>query len=225
LYSKTINSINILNEKLKNNIFHCYNKNKEEIDVFLEDYVYYSLLLISLYEINNDKNSLDKCSKIMKETWSLFFNKESNLLQKNIINNNDLFVNPIDFGDNNIPNGNSIYLLICNKLNNITNDIYWKEKIEILSKSFNNYIGYNFSQMFSYLKILDICEENITITLYGKNEEITKFKNEIVKKFMGNVSIIYKENNDEFYAILCKKQTCSDKLRNLNQINKYIENK
>ena len=42
---------------------------------------------------------------------------------------------------------------------------------------------------------------------------------------MGNVSIIYKENNDEFYAILCKKQTCSDKLRNLDQINKYIENK
>ena len=225
LYSKTINSINILNEKLKNNIFHCYNKNKEEIDVFLEDYVYYSLLLISLYEINNDKNSLDKCSKIMRETWSLFFNKESNLLQKNIINNNDLFVDPIDFGDNNIPNGNSVYLLICNKLSNITNDIYWKEKIEILSKSFNSYIGYNFSQMFSYLKILDICEENITITLYGKNEEITKFKNEIVKKFMGNVSIIYKENNDEFYAILCKKQTCSDKLRNLDQINKYIENK
>ena len=225
LYSKTINSINILNEKLKNNIFHCYNKNKEEIDVFLEDYVYYSLLLVSLYEINNDKNSLDKCSKIMKETWSLFFNKESNLLQKNIINNNDLFVNPIDFGDNNIPNGNSIYLLICNKLSNITNDIYWKEKIEILSKSFNSYIGFNFSQMFSYLKILDICEENITITLYGKNEEITKFKNGIVKKFMGNVSIIYKENNDEFYAILCKKQTCSDKLRNLDQINKYIENK
>ena len=225
LYSKTINSINILNEKLKNNIFHCYNKNKEEIDVFLEDYVYYSLLLISLYEINNDKSSLDKCIKIMKETWDLFFNKESSLLQKNILNNNDLFVNPIDFGDNNIPNGNSIYLFICNKLNNVTNDNYWKEKINILSKSFNSYIGYNFSQMFSYLKILDICEENITITLCGKIEEITEFKNEIIKKFMGSISIIYKENNDKFYAILCKNQTCSDKLRNLDQINKYIENK
>ena len=225
LYSKTINSINILNEKLKNNIFHCYNKNKEEIDVFLEDYVYYSLLLISLYEINNDKISLDKCIRIMKETWELFFNKGSSLLQKNILNNNDLFVNPIDFGDNNIPNGNSIYLFICNKLNNVTNDNYWKEKIDILSKSFNSYIGYNFSQMFSYLKILDICEENITITLCGKIEEITEFKNEIIKKFMGSISIIYKENNDKFYAILCKNQTCSDKLRNLDQINKYIENK
>ena len=161
----------------------------------------------------------------MKETWDLFFNKGSSLLQKNILNNNDLFVNPIDFGDNNIPNGNSIYLFICNKLNNVTNDNYWKEKIDILSKSFNSYIGYNFSQMFSYLKILDICEENITITLCGKIEEITEFKNEIIKKFMGSISIIYKENNDKFFAILCKNQTCSDKLRNLDQINKYIENK
>ena len=56
----------------------------------------------------------------MEEVWSLFFNKDYNLLQKNICNSNDLFVNPIDIGDNNIPNGNSIYLLICSKLNNIT---------------------------------------------------------------------------------------------------------
>ena len=44
LYKKTIDSINHINDKLKKNIFHCYNKKNEEIDVFLEDYVYYSLL-------------------------------------------------------------------------------------------------------------------------------------------------------------------------------------
>ena len=58
----------------------------------------------------------------MEETWELFFNKENNLLQKNILKSNDLFVQPIDIGDNNIPNGNSMYLLICSKLKNITNN-------------------------------------------------------------------------------------------------------
>ena len=158
----------------------------------------------------------------MKETWDLFFNKDHNLLQKNILNNNDLFVNPIDFGDNNIPNGNSIFLLICNKLKNITDDNYWKEKIDILSKTFHMYIGYNFSQMFSYLKILDICEENITVTLNGKIDE--KLKNEILTKFMGNVSIVYKESEEEFFVVICKKQTCSEKLKDLIQINEYIKN-
>ena len=37
LYNKTISSINILNKNLRNKIFHCYNKDKNEIDVFLED--------------------------------------------------------------------------------------------------------------------------------------------------------------------------------------------
>ncbi len=220
LYNKTMDSINIIHEKLKNNIFHCYNKNKDGIDVFLEDYVYYALLLISLYELNNDKKSLEKCKKIMEEVWSLFFNKDYNLLQKNICNSNDLFVNPIDIGDNNIPNGNSIYLLICSKLNNILNDKNWSKKLDILSKTFNTYISFNFSQMFSYLKVLDICEENITVTLHGRINE--KIKNEILKKFMGNVSVIYKESEEEFFVVLCKNQTCSEKLKNIDQINEYI---
>ncbi len=222
LYKKTIDSIDHINDKLKKNIFHCYNKKNEEIDVFLEDYVYYSLLLITMYEINNDKASLDKCEKKMEECWQLFFNKENNLLQKNILKSNDLFVQPIDIGDSNVPNGNSIYLLICSKLKNITNNKLWNEKLDILSKSFHSYINYNFSQMFSYLKILDICAENITVTLHGKINE--KIKNEILKKFMGNVSIIYKENNDEFFIVICKNQTCSKKLKELNEVNDYIKN-
>ncbi len=222
LYSKTIDKINLINEKLKKNIFHCYNKNKNEIDVFLEDYVYYALLLICVYEMNNDNESLEKCKKIMKEIWSLFFNKDNNLLQKNIFNSNDLFVNPVDIADNNIPNGNSIYLLICSKLNNITNDQEWLKKLDILSKSINTYISFNFSQMFSYLKTLDISENNITVSLHGKIDE--KLKKEILKKFMGNVSIIYKENDKEFFVIICKNKTCSQKLKNLNHIEEYIKN-
>ena len=222
LYSKTIDKINLINEKLKKNVFHCYNKNKNEIDVFLEDYVYYALLLICLYEMNNDNESLEKCKKIMKEIWSLFFNKDNNLLQKNISNSNDLFVNPVDIADNNIPNGNSIYLLICSKLNNITNDQEWLKKLDILSKSINTYISFNFSQMFSYLKTLDISEKNITVSLHGKIDE--KLKKEILKKFMGNVSIIYKEDDKEFFVIICKNKTCSQKLKNLNHIEEYIKN-
>ena len=221
LYKKTIESINHINDKLKKNIFHCYNKNNEEIDVFLEDYVYYSLLLITIYEINNDKASLEKCEKKMEECWGLFFNKENNLLQKNILKSNDLFVQPIDIADSNVPNGNSIYLLICRKLSNITNNKLWNEKLNILSKSFHSYINYNFSQMFSYLKILDICTENITVTLHGKVNE--KIKNEILKKFMGNVSIIYKESDDEFFIVICKNQTCSEKLKDLKQVDDYIK--
>ena len=39
-----------------------------------------------------------------------------NFFKKMLVKNNDLHVNPIDISDNNIPNGNSVYLMVCNKL-------------------------------------------------------------------------------------------------------------
>ena len=223
LLQKNLDNSKKIIHKLSKNIFHCYDKDHKEVDVFLEDYVYFSLLLITLYELNHDKAALKKCEIIMRETWNLFYNDEHKLLQKNPKLNNDLFVNPIDIFDVNIPNGNSIFLLVCNKLKNVTNDKYWDEKIDLLSKSCNSYISYNFSQMFSYLKILDICEKNITITLHGKKDEINKYKNEIFKLFMGNVSIIYNVTEDNFFSVICKNKTCSDKLKSLDDIKKYLE--
>ena len=106
--------------------------------------------------------------------YGLSLHKETDekVLQKNKVKYNDLFVEPIDLNDNNIPNGNSIYLLILNKLNNICSEKKWKERIFMLSKSFHSHINSNFTQMFSYIKILDICENNITVTISSKNPKI-----------------------------------------------------
>ena len=54
-------------------------------------------------------------------------------------------------------------------------------------------------------------------------ERINKYKNEIFKLFMGNVSIIYNVTDDNFFAVICKNKTCSDKLKSLDDIKKYLE--
>mgnify|MGYP001445856522 CR=1 FL=1 len=224
LFEKSINNIENLNQIYENKLYHCYNDNKQ-IDVFLEDYVYFSLLLLSNYEFTNNKTSLEKCNNLMDEAWSNFFNSDERILQKNKIKSNDLFVEPIDLNDNNIPNGNSIYLLISNKLNNIAPENKWNERIDILSKSFHSHINSNFTQMFSYIKVLDICDDNITVTINSKNTDtIEKIIDQTVKKFMDKATIIYKEINSEDYFIICKKQTCSPKLKNLEEFKKYIKN-
>ena len=224
LYLKSYKNFNNLFKLCENKIFHCYKDNKE-IDVFLEDYVYFCLLLLAMYEFKNDKLSLKKCESLMNEAWDSFFNSNENVLQKNKVQFNDLFVEPIDLNDNNIPNGNSIYLFICNKLFNISGDQKWNEKIDKLSKSFHSHINSNFSQMFSYIKILDICDENITVTINSKNHEvINKIRNLTIKNFMDKATIIYKEDNTEDYFIICKKQTCSPKLKNLEETENYIKN-
>ena len=40
---------------------------------------------------------------------------------------------------------------------------------------------------------------------------------------MGNASVIYKENQSDFYIMICKKQTCSDKLKDINQVDEYLK--
>ncbi len=224
IFEEGMNYFNNLQSLFNNNLFHCYNKNGNEIDVFLEDYVYYCLLLISVYEISKDKKSLDKCCELLDEAWKLFFNEENQVLQKNIKNSNDLFVEPIDLIDNNIPNGNSLFLLICNKLFNITEDISWKNKIDILNKSFHSSINNAYSQMFSYIKVLDICNNNITFTFFGKDKSFEKIHNKLIKKYFEIGTFIYKDSEESF-ILICKNQTCSEKLKSIDQVEKYIHEK
>ena len=79
--------------------------------------------------------------------------------------------------------------------------------------------------MFSYIKILDICEDNITVTINSNNTDtIEKMREQTIKKFMDKATIIYKEDNNEDYFIICKKQTCSPKLKNLKELENYFKN-
>ena len=216
-----IRKFEILQEKLKDKFYHCYQNN--EVGVFLEDYVFYSKLLMTLYEIESDQKYLDKLIKIMNEVWEMFYDEKSKLLQKNQIKDNDLFVSPIDLNDNNIPNGNSIYLDICNKLYSITNERLWFDKSEVLKKSFHQILNSNFSQMFSFIKILDICNDTISFTFYGDQNELLEIKNRLLKEFLGRAVFIYKiEQNSKSGVVICKNQTCSNKISGINEINAYL---
>ena len=221
LKNETITTFKILNDKLSNKIYHCYNSN--EIDVFLEDYVYYAKLLVTLYEVDEDKQALEKSITILKEIWEIFYNKDTQLLQKNRIKQNDLFVSPIDLNDNNIPNGNSVYLNLCNKIYTITNDKFWFYKVEILKKSFHQILNSFYSQMFSFIKNLDLIEDNISFTFYGDDVLYKKEKKKLLQSFFGRATFIYKkEDNSNSGVVICNKQICSNKINGIDEINTYL---
>ncbi len=224
LRDKSFELLGILQKTLKNKIYHCYDK-KEEIDVFLEDYTYFALVLVSFYEVTGNENYLNRSEEILKETWSLFYDEETKTLQKNSQKTNDLFVKPIDIIDNNVPNGNSIFLLTLNKIFNITENNFYKNKIENLTKSFYSLIDRNYSQMFSYYKTLDICENNITFTFFGFNDEFQEIRDFLLLNYFEKSTFIYKKSEDEQFILICKNQTCSQKLKNFSEINNYLNEK
>ena len=222
LKNEAMSTLEILNKKLSNKIYHCYDST--EIDAFLEDYVYYAMLLVTLYEVNGDEKSLEKAINIMKEIWEIFYNKDTQLLQKNKIKDNDLFVSPIDLNDSNIPNGNSVYLNLCKKIYTITNDKFWFDKVEILKKSFHQVLNSFFSQMFSFIKVLDLCENSISFTFFGNQDSIKDIKINLQKDYLGRATFVYKNNNEEGSVVICKNQTCSEKLKSFDQVKNFLEN-
>ena len=140
-------------------LFHTNSKTS----VFLEDYAYAISMLLDLSEQTLKPNYLFKAKDLCKKTIELFYIKEKSIFQKNIIAENDLFHNPIDISDNNIPNGNSIMLMNFSRLG-------MKNEAKELSNSLNGYLNIYKSLMVSSIKTIDyfkMIESNKNCTATG----------------------------------------------------------
>ena len=132
-------------------------------EVFLEDYAYSIAMALDLYDQTLKITYLLKAKELCKETIELFYIKEKSIFQKNIVTSNDLFCQPIDISDGNIPNGNSVMLLNFSRLK-------MKKEAIALSKSLNGYLNNYKSLMVSALKSIDyfnIIEANKKCTKEG----------------------------------------------------------
>ena len=135
----------IIEEKyLKSNIQHSYSRKV----VFLEDYAFLINSLNDLSDKTMNFKYKDYAKKLCNETFSKFYIKEKNIFQKNQIDNNDIFFNPIDIGDNTIPNGNAIMLINLVRLGMI-------KEAKILSHSLNGYLNIYKDHMMTAVRALD----------------------------------------------------------------------
>ena len=151
-------------------------------------------LMINLYETTGEINYLEDAKKIAQQTWDLFYDKKNKILQKNPIKQNDLFVPPLDINDSNIPNGNSIFLLNCKKLEAITNDTKWQVWLKNYTK-LSFFLNLKSTQMVSYIKNLDMCEELTTFTFFGDIKKIKELQQFVKKNYLKSSTLIYKEES------------------------------
>jgi len=214
---------NLIKNLTKDEIYHCY-KDKDGVKVFLDDYAYLAQLMINFYETTGEINYLDDAKKIVQQTWDLFYDKKNKILQKNPIKQNDLFVPPLDINDSNIPNGNSIFLLNCKKLEAITNDTKWQGMAKELTQSFHSFLNLKSTQMASYIKNLDMCEELTTFTFFGDVKKIKELQQFVKKNYLKSSTLIYKEDPKENYIVVCKNQTCSNKIKDIDSLKSVVKN-
>ena len=219
----SLTNYNLIKNLTKDEIYHCY-KDKDGVKVFLDDYAYLAQLMINFYETTGEINYLDDAKKIVQQAWDLFYDKENKILQKNPIKQNDLFVPPLDINDSNIPNGNSVFLLNCKKLEAITNDTKWQGMAKELIQSFHSFLNLKSTQMVSYIKNLDMCEELTTFTFFGDVKKIKELQQFVKKNYLKSSTLIYKEDPKENYLVVCKNQTCSNKIKNIEELKSVVKN-
>ena len=219
----TVDNFQLIKNQTKEEIFHCY-KDKEGVKVFLEDYVYLAQSMINLYETTGKISYLNEAIKTMGKTWDLFYDKKNKILQKNPIDQNDLFFPPSDINDHNIPNGNSVFLINSKKLEVITDNKKWKDINKELIQSFHSFLNVHSSQMTSYIKTLDMCEELTTFTFFGSLEKNKNIQKYVKNKYLKSSTLIYKVDPNDNYLIVCKNQTCSNKIKSLDELKSVVKN-
>ena len=129
---------------LNKTIQHSYS----EDTVFIEDYAFLINALIDLSDKTMNFKYKDLAKKKCKEAISKFYIDEKDIFQKNKKSNNDIFLKPIDIGDNTIPNGNAIMLINFVKLGMI-------EEATKLANSLNGYLNIYKNHMLTAIRALD----------------------------------------------------------------------
>jgi len=76
--------------------------------------------------------------------------------------------------------------------------------------------------MVSYIKNLDMCEELTTFTFFGNVKKIKNLQQYVKKNYLKSSVLIYKNDLKENYLIVCKNQTCSNKIKSLEEL-KLVE--
>ena len=96
--------------------------------------------------------------KLSLEAYDKFYLENKNIFQKNPKDNNDVFFDPVDIGDNTIPNGNAVMLINFVRLGMM-------DKAKPLADSLHGYLNIYKNHMMTSLRALDY-HNNI---LKGKN--------------------------------------------------------
>ena len=129
---------------IENIIYHSYSKDI----VFIEDYAFLISALNDLSDATMNFKFKDLARKFSQEAIAKFFLEDKNIFQKNPKNNNDVFFNPIDIGDNTIPNGNAIMLINLIKCGMM-------DEAQKLFNSLNGYLNIHKNHMMTAIRALD----------------------------------------------------------------------
>ena len=69
-----------------------------------------------------------------------------------------------------------------------------------------------------------MCEELTTFTFFGDIKKIKELQKYVKKNYLKSSTLIYREDPKESYLIVCKNQTCSNKIKDIDSLRSVVKN-
>ncbi len=194
-------------------LYTSWRDEKRSDNGFLDDYAFYAVALIELYNSTLNNYYLDMAEKFCKETVTRFEDCENGGFYLSESANAELFMNPKEIYDGAIPSGNSVMAYNFVKLYQLTENEKYREfaekQLEFLSSRSNDYPAGHC--MFLLAKILyENPSEHIVIVLKNISEleaikpKLPLLANVIITSECKKYSLI----NDRTTYYICKDYVC-----------------
>ena len=221
-------------------LLRTYKDGKAKLQGYLEDYSYFGVSLLDVFEINPELKFLERAQEIANYLVEHFWDSETNSFYMTADDHEKLIIRPKSNYDLSLPSGNSVAANLLLMLFHLTQD---KKFLEISTKIMENQAQMAAENPFGFGHLLN------TVFMYlQKPREITVLNsqnNEIVdsltNRFMPESILVTVKNenqlnnlsklpffegkqfqNDKTTVFVCKDFTCSLPLETISEIEKHL---
>lgn len=180
-------------------LYHSYAKGKIGGLGFSDDYAAFALANLTLFETTGEKHWIENTFKITKLLVELFWDKKGGGIFHVSFENKDSDIPHYkDFYDNPLPSGNSLSGQIFAKLNFLTGNEEYREKLEKILSLNTGQIDNSPSMFGSLLQAMELYfAKPVEIAVVAKTQdEINKYLNAIYDYYLPSAAIASKINTD-----------------------------
>ena len=221
-------------------LLRTYKDGKAKLQGYLEDYSYFGVSLLDVFEINPELKFLERAQEIANYLVEHFWDSETNSFYMTADDHEKLIIRPKSNYDLSLPSGNSVAANLLLRLFHLTQD---KKFLEISTKIMENQaqmaaenpfgFGHLLNTVFMYLQK----PREITV-LNSQNKEIV---DSLTNRFMPESILVTVKNenqlnnlsklpffegkqfqNDKTTVFVCKDFTCSLPLETISEIEKHL---
>ncbi len=159
----------------------------------LDDYAFYALGLLELYEASYDVAYLNQCREISSQMLKLFGDEVHGGFYMSASDSEALIHRPKEFYDGAVPSGNSVAAYVLSQLSNLTGETVWKQEAEKqishIAKIIREYPA-NYS--FSLLALQRMLYPSVEIVCVTAGTDIPEGMRELYLHYTSNLSVLLK---------------------------------